>query len=108
MRSVSRWLLVLLAGISVVALGYYAYILETGTLSMPFVGQERQSGQVMQFAVAKPRFLIDTYDGAVIDSGALAKSLMLNGVPFDPTVSAEGQLLVSGEYVRIGVNEAKK
>lgn len=58
----------LLAFVSVGALGYYAYILETETLSFPFARQEKQSGNVMQFVVAKPYFLIDTYDGNILDS----------------------------------------
>lgn len=62
----------------------------------------------MQFVVAKPKFLMDTYDGNIIDSWAIARSLTLNGVPFDPTVSSEWMLVVSGEYVSIHVDETKK
>ena len=70
-------------------LGYYAYILTTDTLSLPFIGQEKQSGTVMQFVVARPKFLISKYTHDVIDQDALIQSLTLDGKSFDPTVSGE-------------------
>lgn len=36
MKRISQWLLMIAATLIVVTLGYYAYILETGTLSFPF------------------------------------------------------------------------
>ncbi len=105
MKHFFRSLLLLLATIGVILLGYYAYILTTDTLSLPFVGQERQSGNVLQFVVAKPRFLIAWYDRNVIDQDALIQSLSLDGVPFDPTISGEGLITVSGEYVSIASNK---
>lgn len=105
MKHFFRTLLILLATIGVLFLGYYAYILTTDTLSLPFVGQERQSGNVLQFVVAKPRFLVAGYDRNVIDQDALIQSLSLDGAPFDPTISGEGFITVSGEYVSIASNK---
>lgn len=89
MKHFFRTLLLIFASIGVVLLGYYAYILTTDTLSLPFVGQERQSGNLLQFVVAKPRFLVAGYDHNVIDQDALIESLTLDGYPFDPTISGE-------------------
>lgn len=108
MKTILRSLLVLIAFVSVGALGYYAYILETGTLAFPFQGQEKQSWYTMQFVVAKPRFLLDTYDGDIVDSGAIIKSLKLNWIPFDPTISSEWTIIVSWEYINIWVQSEKK
>lgn len=63
---------------------------------------------MMQFVVSKPSFLFWEYNTQAVDSGALAKSLKLNGVSFDPTISGEWTMVVSGEYVRIDVNGEKK
>lgn len=104
MKHFFRSLLLLLATIWVVLLGYYAYILTTDTLSLPFVWQERQSGNTLQFVVAKPRFLISSYNRNIIDHDALIGSLTLDGKPFDPTLSWEGYLTISGEYVSILAN----
>jgi uncharacterized protein YfaS (alpha-2-macroglobulin family) len=105
MKHFFRSLLLILASIGVVILGYYAYILTTDTLSLPFVGQEKQSGTLLQFVVAKPKFLISWYTNDVIDQNALIASLTLDDRPFDPTVSGEGQITVSGEYVAIAASK---
>jgi uncharacterized protein YfaS (alpha-2-macroglobulin family) len=105
MKHIFRTILLCLAGFWVIFLGYYAYILTTDTLGLPFQGQERQSGNFLEFVVAKPRFLLSGYDRNVIDHDALIGALSLDGKPFDPTISGEGQIIISGEYVFISSNK---
>lgn len=104
MKHIFRTILLFLAGFWVLFLGYYAYILTTDTLVLPFVWQERQSGNALRFVVAKPRFLLAWYDRNIIDQEALIDALTLDGKPFDPTISGEGYIFVSGEYVMIASN----
>ncbi len=108
MHNLSRTLLAILAGLSVALLGYYAYTVATDTLSFPFVGQERQEGTTLRFAVARPSFLMQSSTGAILDPDALLASLQRDGVNWNPTVSSEGRISVSGEFVEIAMYQAKK
>jgi hypothetical protein len=108
MHTLSRTLLAILAGLSVALLGYYAYTIATDTLSFPFVGQERQEGTTLRFAVARPSFLMQSSTGAVLDPDALLASLQRDGVNWNPTVSSEGRISVSGEFVEVAMYQAKK
>lgn len=108
MHTLSRTLLAILAGLSVALLGYYAYTIATDTLSFPFVGQERQEGSTLRFAVARPSFLMQSSTGAVLDPDALLASLQRDGVNWNPTVSSEGRISVSGEFVEVAMYQAKK
>jgi hypothetical protein len=108
MHTLSRTLLAILAGLSVALLGYYAYTIATDTLSFPFVGQERQEGTTLRFAVARPSFLMQNSTGAVLDADALLASLQRDGVNWNPTVSSEGRISVSGEFVEVAMYQAKK
>ncbi len=101
MKHFFRILVLFLSALSVVFFGYYAYILTTDTLSLPFAWQEKQSWDALSFVVSKPRFLKSTYDRNTIDSDSIIASLTLDGKPFDPTISWEWRLYVSGEYVSI-------
>jgi uncharacterized protein YfaS (alpha-2-macroglobulin family) len=106
MRILLRFALILIAILWVVGLGYYAYILGTDTLSFPFTGQEKQQGNHLQFVLAKPSFLTESYGEQVIDTSALLRSIRLNDRTYVPTVSGESSLVVSGEYVDIEVSTA--
>jgi uncharacterized protein YfaS (alpha-2-macroglobulin family) len=101
MRISSRILLFLLAILSVSALGYYAFLLATKTLTEPFVWQTRQTGTALRFVLAKPTLIFGNYDAQIFDTGALVKSILKNDVPWNPLVSGEGYMFVSGEYVEI-------
>ncbi len=105
MKQFFRSLLLFLASLSVILLGYYAYILITDTLSFPFVWQDKQSWTVMQFVVSRPRFLLSDYSHDVIDQTALIESLTLDNQSFNPTISWEWMITVSGEYVSIQANK---
>jgi hypothetical protein len=109
MNKISQYLLILIATVSVGILGYHAYTLATDTYSLPFVGQEQQSNNTLKLALAKPWIQFgNNTQGDNIDTGALLKSIHKNGKPWDPTVSGEGYLVVSGEYIEIGSNNWEK
>jgi hypothetical protein len=108
MRILFRILLAILAGLSVALLGYYAYTIATDTFSFPFVGQERQQGKTLRFAVARPSFLMHSSTGVVLDADAILASLQRDGVNWNPTVSSEGRISVSGEFVEVAMYQAKK
>jgi hypothetical protein len=90
MSKLSQYLLILIAIASVGLLGYHSFKLATDTFSLPFVGQEQQTNNVMRIALAKPwiQFGSDTTMD-VVDTGALMKAISKNGKPWDPTVSGE-------------------
>jgi hypothetical protein len=46
--------------------------------------------------------------GAVLDADALLASLSRDGVNWNPTVSSEGRILVSGEFVEVAMYQSKK
>ncbi len=105
MRTFSRILLVVLSSLGVVALGYYAYTIATEHLDFPFVSTERQIGTTMRLVVARPTFLSHGQDGPVFDADALANSLRRDGKKWNPIVSHEANLVVSGEYMSLEVPE---
>jgi hypothetical protein len=86
MRTLLRTLLAIFAGLSVALLGYYAYTIATDTLSFPFVGQEKQQGGTLRFAVSRPSFLMQTSTGDVLDRDALLGAIQRDGVDWDPNL----------------------
>lgn len=74
MRIFSRIILSLLAFIGVGALGYYAYILSTETLTFPFIGMEDQYGSELQIIAARPSFFADASE-KLLDMDAIRDSL---------------------------------
>lgn len=108
MRTLLRTLLAILSGLSVALLGYYAYTIATDTLSFPFIGQEKQQGSTLRFAVSRPSFLMQTSTGDVLDRDALLRSIQRDGANWDPTVSSEGRFFVSGEFAEITVAQSHK
>lgn len=90
MNKLSQYLLILIAIVSVGLLGYHSFKLATDTFSLPFVGQEQQTNNVMRIALAKPwiQFGADT-SMDVIDIGALIKAIHKNGKSWNPTISGE-------------------
>ena len=101
MRQFLRILLIVVSVISVGALGLYAYILSTDTLKFPFVWQESQQWDIMRIVVSRPTFLSTTNDKPIFDIQAIKDVLLLDGKPWDPTISGEGNMVVSGEYLEI-------
>ncbi len=108
MKITSRIFLVLFALLSVVWLGYYAFVLTIQTLTTPFVAQEKQTGTTFRFVLGKPTLIFGNYDMDIFDTGAMIDALSLNGKPFNPTLSGEWYMSVSGEYVEIGANNTKE
>jgi hypothetical protein len=109
MNKISQYLLILIAAVSVGILGYHAYTMATDTYSLPFAGQEAQTNNTLKLALAKPwlQFGSDT-QWDVIDSGALLSAIRKNGKTWNPTVSGEGYMVVSGEYIEIGSTKWEK
>ena len=62
----------------------------------------------MKLAVLRPSFLSFQSSGAVLDEDALLASLTRDGKSWNPTVSAEGYISVSGEYLEIGSDTLQK
>jgi hypothetical protein len=52
----------------------------------------------------RPSFLLSHDEKQLVDTGALLTALRKNGNPWNPTVSGEGNVFVSGEYVEIASN----
>lgn len=105
MRNFLRILLVILSTIGVGALGYYAYTIATEHLDFPFVSLDRQIGTRMRLAVARPTFFSHVQSGSVFDADAIATSLRRDGQKWNPIVSHEANLVVSGEYMELEVPE---
>jgi len=88
MNKFSQYLLAIIASISVVLLGYYSYTIATDTFSLPFIGQENQTSNVIRVALAKPWIQIGSNSiEDTIDKDALIKSISKNGKPWNPTLS---------------------
>ncbi len=109
MKKISQYLLILIATISVGLLAYHAYTMATDTFSLPFVGQEQQTSSTLKVAFAKPWIQFGS-DSTIdtIDTGALLSALRKNGKSWNPTVSGEWYMVVSGEYMEIGSNTWEK
>lgn len=73
---------------------------------MPFVGQERQSGNNLQLAVSKPWITIGNID-PTLDRSALEKSLIKNGTPWS-VVSGEASIMMNAENISIAINGTPK
>lgn len=103
MNKLSGYLLIILATISVWLLGHHAYTIATDTYSLPFIGQEEQTSNIIRVALAKPwiQFGSSNIEDS-LDTDAIIGSLKKNGKPWNPTVSGEGWITVSGEYMEIG------
>ncbi len=109
MAKLSQYILILIAMISVGILGYHSYQLATDTFSLPFVGQEEQTSNTLRVALAKPWIQFGA-DAAMdtIDTGALMKAIYKNGKSWNPTVSGEWYMVVSGEYIEINSTKWEK
>ena len=80
----------MIASISVLLLGYQAYVMATDTFSLPFAGQEHQTSSTLHIIVAKPWIQIGSPSSIDwIDRDALIASITKNGKPWNPTVSGE-------------------
>ena len=55
----------------------------------------------MRIVVSRPTFLSTTNDKPIFDIQAIKDVLLLDGKPWDPTISGEGNMVVSGEYLEI-------
>ena len=109
MNKFSQYLLAIIASISVVLLGYYSYTIATDTFSLPFIGQENQTSNVIRVALSKPWIQIGSNSiEDAIDKDALIKSISKNGKPWNPTLSWEWYMVVSGEYMEIASNKWEK
>jgi hypothetical protein len=74
----------------------------TDTFSLPFAGQEHQTSSTLHLVVAKPWIQIGSQGGTDwIDRDALIASITKNGKPWNPTVSGEGELTMSGSWIDI-------
>lgn len=102
-------MLTLLAIVGVGALGYYAYILSTETLTFPFVGMEDQRGSELQVIASRPSFLADPSE-KLLDLEAVRQSLFFGTSVLvnTPSLSGEYTLSVSGEYVGVSMKTFKK
>lgn len=89
MSKISQYILMMIASISVLLLGYQAYVMATDTFSLPFAGQEYQTNSTLHLVVAKPWIQIGSQGGDWIDRDALIASVTKNGKPWNPTVSGE-------------------
>jgi len=78
------------------------------TLTTPFAAQEKQTGTSFRFVLWKPTLVFGNYDLQIFDTGAMIDALSLNGKPFNPTLSGEWYMSVSGEFVEIGANNTKE
>ncbi|NRH21094.1 hypothetical protein HOO68_03555 [Candidatus Gracilibacteria bacterium] len=109
MNKLSSYLLVILATISVGLLGHHAYTIATDTFSFSFIGQESQTSNIIRVALAKPwiQFGSSTTEDA-LDTDALLGSIKKNGKSWNPTISGEGYMMVSGEYMEIVSNQWEK
>jgi hypothetical protein len=79
MNTPSRWLLSILALSSVVALGYYAYLLSSQTLSLPFLGSDMQYGERLELVVSPPSLVLGKIESPLLDPIAIENSLMQDG-----------------------------
>lgn len=102
-------MLALLAIVGVGALGYYAYILSTETLTFPFIGMEDQRGSELQIIAARPSFLADPTE-KLIDIEAARQSLFFgtSALLDTPSLSGEYVMNVSGEYIGVTMKNFKK
>ncbi len=91
MNTLSRVLLTILAILGVSALGYYAFRLSSQTLTLPFIGSEKQTGERMEIVLSPPSLSLGVSSDAIVDREALMAAL----------VHEEGettQPVLSGEY----------
>jgi uncharacterized protein YfaS (alpha-2-macroglobulin family) len=102
MSKISQYLLIAIASISVALLGYQAYVMATDTFSLPFAGQEHQTSSTLHIIVAKPWIQIGSPSSIDwIDRDALITSITKNGKPWNPTVSGEWELTITGSFIDI-------
>ena len=91
MNTISRILLTILAVLGVSALGYSAFRLSSQTLTLPFVGSEKQIGSRLELVFSPPSFSFGDFSHDLLDREALLTSLV-----HGEDESASG--VVSGEY----------
>lgn len=109
MNKISGYLLIILATLSVWLLGYHAYTIATDTFSLPFVGQEQQTNNLIRVALAKPWIQFGTNSiEDILDKDAMLGAIKKNGKPWNPTLSGEGYMMVSGEYMTVVSNQWEK
>jgi hypothetical protein len=108
MRTLFRIIWIIVALFCVSVLGYYAYTLSTDTLRFPFAWQEKQQGDTLRLTVARPSFFSLSSNSPIFDIDSIKTSLRLDGKVWDPTVSGEATLMVSGEYIEIRSHKLQK
>lgn len=75
MNTLSRWILSILAVLGVGSLGYYAFMLSSQTLVLPFIGIETQYGNTLEITLAPPAFHIGEDIDTLLDTDAIIASL---------------------------------
>lgn len=100
MQKISQYLLIILATLAVVILGYYAYSLATTTLVFSTVWADRQTGKNLIVALDKPWLATSAYDG-YLDPEAIKWAITKNGKIWNPTVSGESNFIVTGAAIEI-------
>lgn len=77
-------MLLIIASLGVITLGYYAFIMASDTMTLPFVGQSKQTGSHWMFPVALPNRLSDITDqGPILDGSTIQEVLTVNGKPLN-------------------------
>jgi MG2 domain/Bacterial Alpha-2-macroglobulin MG10 domain/Alpha-2-macroglobulin family/A-macroglobulin TED domain/Alpha-2-macroglobulin bait region domain len=107
MRKIIQYILILLATLWVMFLGYYAYMLATTTLVFSTVWSDRQMWWSLMVALDRPWLATSTYDG-YIDPDAVRSAISKNGKTWNPTVSGEGVFEVNGASIHIVPTNWKK
>ncbi len=100
MAKISQYLLVVLAILAVGILGYHAYTLATTTLVFTLVWEEEQNWWELRVTVDKPWLASSPY-GGYLDLEAVKWAITKNGKKWDPTVSWEWYLSVSGASIQL-------
>lgn len=109
MQSIIRIFLIVIAFVSVWALAYTAYTLNSRTLKLPFIWSESQRGDVLELVFTPPSFLTPTVDTEFIDKEAILSSIERDGKLLDrAVVSSEYSIEVQGGYMRLASYQAKK
>jgi hypothetical protein len=109
MRNIIRIFLIIVAFISVGALAYTAYTLNSRTLKMPFIWSDSQRGGILELVFSPPSFLSPSQETQFLDTEALLSSIEQDGKLLTrDVVSGEYMLSVDGGYMRLRANTPEK